>query len=289
MAWAALGVACGSAATGPASTATGDSATAATDVPRMADADAADDADAGDRTSLIDSVMWDSADDDAVGGPHDSGDVADGGAGSDAGTATPWGIISGACGGLVDDIPSPDAAFRVNTWQFDPYTTFDPTPLRPGARSRYYGRNAGGSSKCSEVMSMQLLYACEGATTLKPEVEITYTAAGSITDWLATMGGYKVGVSVTRAYKGPNVQTYTVADATALLTKKLSGINESTANVSAADKWQKQILHIWTLQPTWVPLLQTAWQQLDPSLRADTLVLVTIEQGGTAITADTCD
>jgi hypothetical protein len=286
MAWAALGVACGSPTTGPASTAASDAATAVADSSRWADAGSADAGTAGDGEFLTDSAPLDSTTDDSADGLAGAGD---GGVGSDVGQATPWGVISGACGGLVDDITSPDAAFRVNTWQFDPYTTFDPKPLRPGARRRYYGPNAGGSSKCSEVMSMQLLYACEGATTLKPEVEISYTADGSITDWLATMGGYKVGVSVTRAYKGPNMQTYTVADATALLTKKLSGINESTANVSAADKWHKQILHVWTLQPSWVPLLQSAWQQLDPVLRADTVVLVTIEAGGTAITADTCD
>lgn len=202
--------------------------------------------------------------------------------------ATPWGPISGACGVLAAQWTSAKPSFYVNTWNFNSPGPFDPKPLRSGAQARYSGPNAGGSSKCSEVMSMQLLYECEGATTLKTEVEIQYSQAGAITDWLATVSGHKIGVSVTRAYKGPTIQTYTESDATALLKKKLGGVLESTANVVPADKWQKQVVHIWTLHPDWVPVLQDAWQKLDTATKADTIVLVTVEAGSTDVTADTC-
>ncbi len=49
-----------------------------------------------------------------------------------------------------------------------------------------------------------------------------------------------------------------LADSTRLLKKKLGGTNSSTASVAAADKWAKQILHIWTLRPDWVPVVQAA-------------------------------
>ncbi len=201
---------------------------------------------------------------------------------------TPWGPISGACGNLAGEWTSSKPSFLVNTWKFNNPGPFDPKPLRSGAQARYSGPNAGGSSKCSEVMSMQLLYECEGATTLKTEVEIQYSQAGAITDWLALVAGHKIGVSVTRAYKGPTIQTYTESDATALLTKKLTGVLESTANVAAADKWQKQVVHIWTLHADWVPVLQAAWQKLDDATKSDTIVLVTVEAGSTDVTADTC-
>ena len=47
-------------------------------------------------------------------------------------------------------------------------------------------------------------------------------------------------------------------DAKSLLEKKLGGILESTANVSPEDAWTKQILHIWTLQPSWTNTVQAA-------------------------------
>ena len=94
--------------------------------------------------------------------------------------------------------------------------------------------------------------------------------------------------AVTRAYKGPTVTTYTLADADALLTKKLKGILEASSNVSAADKWQKQILHVWTLRPDWVPILKQSWDKLDAAIKADTVVLVTVEEGSDSVVKDTC-
>ncbi len=201
-----------------------------------------------------------------------AGDVSNSDAASDgAGKSTPWGPISGACGVLAGELASPQPSFYVNTWKFDVGGPFDPKPLRPGAQARYSGPNAGGSSKCSETMSMQLLYECEGAVTLKTETEISYAVAGDITDWLASFGGAKIGVSVTRAYMGPTIETYNESDATTLLKKKLGGVLKSTANVAPADKWQKQIVHIWTLHADWVPTLQTAWQNLDAATKANTI------------------
>lgn len=206
---------------------------------------------------------------------------------STTGKATAWGTITGACGGLQAEIASPLPSFRVNTYTFD-QAAFDPKPLRTLAQKRYSGPNAGGSSKCSEAMSMQTLFDCEGLLGLKTELEIAFTVQGQTTDWLGEIGGTKVGVSVSRAYQGPSDDTYTVEDADKLLKKKLGGINESTQNVAPADKWKKQVLHIWTLQPKWVATLKQAWEALDPALKADTVIVVTIEQGSTAITADTC-
>ncbi len=204
-----------------------------------------------------------------------------------SGHVTAWGTLTGACGTLGAELTNPSPSFHTNTYVFAS-GAFDAKPLRSLAQKRYSGPNNGGSSKCSEAMSIQTLYDCEGITGLKTEVEIAWAVTGQTTDWLGQLGAHKVGVSVSRAYQGPTDQTYTVEDATTLLKKKLGGINASTQNVAAADAWTKQVLHIWTLQPTWVAVLETAWTQLDAALKADTVVLVTVEQGSTAITADTC-
>lgn len=217
-----------------------------------------------------------------------SADVAAAMDASGAVHATSWGPISGVCSGLSASLDPTTPGFLFNTWQFAAPGPFDPLPLRSGAKKRYDGPNAGGSSKCSEVMSMQLLFECAGATTLKTEVEMVYDKQGEMIDWLAQVGSEKVAVSVTRAYKGPNGNTYSAEDAKTLLTKKLQGLIGAAANVSAADKWSRQILHIWTLRADWVPVLQKSWQQLDAGLKANTLVVVTVEAGSTDVVADTC-
>ncbi len=250
----------------------GADAASAADVASGPDGAAAADAAAADAAG-VDAGGADAAGDGSAGGPSKS---------------TAWGPIAGSCGVMAPELKSGAPSFLVNAWKFDKSGPFDPLPLRSGAKKRYDGPNAGGSSKCSEVMSMQLLHECDGAVTLKPEVEITYDFQGSITDWLADFGGVKIGVSVTRAYKGPTVTTYTLADADALLTKKLKGILEASSNVSAADKWQKQILHVWTLRPDWVPILKQSWDKLDAAIKADTVVLVTVEEGSDSVVKDTC-
>ena len=283
----ALLAACGSSSPAPAASA---DAAAASDTTPGSDSTAGTDGAAGsDGAGGSDAV----AGTDATAAPDSDADSATADAASDAaadasGKTTAWGPISGSCGVLGPELKSTAPSFIVNTWHFDKSGPFDPAPLRIGAKKRYDGPNAGGSSKCSEVMSMQMLHECDGAVTLKPEVEITYDSQGSITDWLASFGGVKIGVSVSRAYKGPTVNTYTLADADTLLGKKLKGILEATANVSAADKWQKQILHIWTLRADWVPILQQSWEKMDAALKADTILLVTVEEGSDSVVKDTC-
>jgi hypothetical protein len=268
-----------------------------TDTSSVADAVVADIAndngEATDATAPVDAAEDATADDaglDAVADVEPDGAEDDSDDGATPGvTVTAWGKIEGACGGALSaELTKPTPSFLVNTYTFANSGPFDPEPLRPGALKRYEGDNAGGSSKCSEVMSMQLLFDCEGATTLKTELEIGYTGQGGITDWMAEFDGVKIGVSVTRAYLGPSVTTYSVDKASELMAKKLAGIQESTGLVRPEDKWQKQILHVWTLQPTWVPMLQEAWDGLDAAVKADTIVLVTVEVGADSVVKDTC-
>lgn len=205
------------------------------------------------------------------------------------GWQTEWGVVTGSCGELSGELDASESSFLVNEYQFADGENFDPGLLYEGARKRYDEPNAGGSSKCSEVMSLQLLHECEGAQLHKTEMEVSYEQEGKITDFVVLIEGEKVGVSVTRAYLGPTATDYTVEDAKSLLEKKLAGINESTANVSAEDEWGKQILHIWTLQSTWVSPLEEAYDGLDGDLKSDTIVLVTVEVNSTFVVEDGCE
>ena len=202
---------------------------------------------------------------------------------------TAWGSIEGACGQLTAAAQVSEAALLQTTYTFTDTESFDTAPLSGQRQARYEEPNAGGSSACSEVMSMALMVDCEGAVILKRETEVVYDTQGKIADYIATLGPTTAGVSVTRAYLGPVVETYTLDDATDLLEKKLAGIAEARDNVSEADAWDRSVVHVWTLHPSWAQTVQAAWEALDPALRGTTLVLVTVEAGSDYIVTDACD
>jgi hypothetical protein len=206
-----------------------------------------------------------------------------------AGKNTAWGVIAGACGVLGAEITSQSPGYFENTYHFANAAFFDPTNLAKGPQNRFSGGNSGGSSICSEVMSMQVLVDCDDASVYKTEGEIIYTQEGSKADYVALLNFAKVGVSVTRAYLGPNNDQYSVEQARSLLEKKLDKMNKSAAIVSPADGWVKQIIHLWTLKPAWAALVKQGWDLVDPGLKGSTILLVTIEQGSTMIVTDTCD
>ena len=201
---------------------------------------------------------------------------------------SPWGTITGDCGAIGDAISEQSPAILLTTYTFDDPNTFDSGVLEGQRKKRFEEPNAGGSSKCTEVMSMQLLVNCEGAVITKLETEITYVNEGKIADYLADIDGIKTGVSVTRAYKGPVVDTYTEDDALALLEKKLDGIEQARLNASEADRWDQSLLHVWTLHSDWADTVIQTYEKMDLGSTYPAVVLVTVEEGSTYIVSDTC-
>lgn len=201
---------------------------------------------------------------------------------------TSLGTVSGSCGDLPGLFAAAAPALVVNTYAFDDFESFDPSLLGAGAAKRYDRDNQGGSSLCSEVMSIQLLEECEGALLFKTETEIEYAEEGSIADYIASLEGERVGVSVTRAYQGPMDDTWTLDDASVLLTKKLAGLHEASAHVAAADAWAHSLLHVWTLRPDWVPTISAAWEVLPADLKGDAVVMVTVEANSEWIVPEAC-
>lgn len=205
------------------------------------------------------------------------------------GTQGALGTVTGSCGELAGLMGSEDSAFLTNSYFSADPEQFYPQLLTSGAKKRFDEPNAGGSSKCSEVMSMQLLHDCDGALLYKTETEVDYVSEGKMTDYVAIIGEDKVGVSVTRAYKGPNIDVYTAEDALSLLNKKLQGINESSANVHPDDAWVKQVLHVWTLHHQWAEILEGAYAEVAPEVKSNTVVLVTVENNSSYIVTDSCE
>lgn len=234
---------------------------------------------------------------DGATGASDSGAGAEGGAATDGGTrdapsdgSTPAGDIlgtlaSGACGVVKTEVAAASPSLENNLLVFVMGETYDKASLSAGGQRLFDTPNAGGSSGESEVMSFEVLHYCEGAALVKTETEIGYTppmagANNSITDILVDIGGKKVGVSVTRAYRPPTQPAMTDAEVKALLEKKLDGINGSSARVLPADKWVKQILHVFSVNAVMTAAIGRVWPTIDTVKRADTIVLVTETKGG---------
>jgi len=140
--------------------------------------------------------------------------------------------------------------------------------------------NAGGASRISEALSVELLGRVFGAKLLKLEMELRYWPAhGCITDFsvaLEKSGGCNVGVSVTRAQGAPG-EPYTIEAAEALLRKKLSGVVRSSQTCLDRDEWTKQILHVWAPTTAAADAIEVAYGRLqDAELTSDTVVLVTL-------------
>ncbi len=134
-------------------------------------------------------------------------------------------------------------------------------------------------------MSFEVLRHCEGAKLLKTETEVTYApptdgGVNTITDVLVEIDGKRVGVSVTRAYKPKSQGAQTDTEVKALLEKKLEGILGSSARVLPADKWVKQILHVFAATEESTQAISRVLPTIDAKIRADTIVLVTRTAGG---------
>jgi hypothetical protein len=143
--------------------------------------------------------------------------------------------------------------------------------LTPGGMTLIDTPNAGGSSELSELFAFEQLARCEAATLVKTETQIVYTNP--------VIDGHKIGVSVTRAFAYPIGTPYSEQQATNLLTDKLEDIKLSSANVSAADAWEKQILAYQAIDEQTAQMLVTVWNGLAAEVKTDTILLITRTDG----------
>lgn len=195
------------------------------------------------------------------------------------------GTVSGECGGLLAELTKPTPFLAGNAITFVMSEKYVKEAMSvPDGRRIFETANAGGSSTESEVMSFELLHYCDNAALLKTETEILYappddSGPNTITDILVSIGGKKVGVSVTRVYK-PAPMVMTDAETKALLEKKLDGILRSSTRVLPSDKWVKQILHVFASTADSEAAVKRVLPTIDAAKRADTIVILTRTAGG---------
>lgn len=140
--------------------------------------------------------------------------------------------------------------------------------------------NAGGNSVVSEVLSYELIGRTFGAQFEYSEMQLQYWPPESKkTDYSVTIDKQqRVGVSVTRAMHFLGDHLFTEWDASMLLRKKLHGVNLSSQNIVKKQKWERQILHIWTRSASIAKHIGRAYKKLKSELRTNTIVIVTVAQ-----------
>ena len=84
---------------------------------------------------------------------------------------------------------------------------------------------------------------------------------------------------MTRAFGYPLGTPYALSSAQTLITRKLQDIQVSTMNVSAADKWDKQILAVMAWDDQAADVVAQAWMMADAATKADTIVVVSVTGG----------
>jgi hypothetical protein len=208
---------------------------------------------------------------------------AGGGAGAGGTPSVPlpgFGTIQGDCGPIDSTELLSSGPFVFHTNLDFASMVFNYAALSPGGKIVHDDGNLGGSSLHSEIFSYEVLYRCELAALLKTEGKIEYQpSATKKTDLLVQLDGYKIGVSVTRAFAFPAGSTYSVAQAQGLLEGKLADILISTQGVKPVDSWQKQILHVLAYNEQHRDALKQAYPNVPAKTKADTIVMVTVTDG----------
>jgi len=194
-----------------------------------------------------------------------------------------FGDLSGDCGVLDTELVDSAPSYFLLTYDFgaDVYDAGDYDQLTPGGQILATTANAGGSSGWSETFAYEVLARCELAALLKTETHVAYDplTTGAITDMLLEIDGYKIGVSVVRAMTYPRDAVPALADVQTLLTRKLEDILESSDRVLPADAWVKQILSVMADSAAHEAVWRQAWESMDATLRADTILYVTVTNG----------
>ena len=157
--------------------------------------------------------------------------------------------------------------------------------LDEGSQKMLDGNSAGCGQACqlSEALSFDILHSLfpEKLNFFLSEMEINYLPLNSQKlDYLCCFEQCKIGVSVTRAWNGPN-KPFTRSNARRLLCKKINGLNNALKSVSFSHRWSKQILHIWTPNERVSHILQKelfSSPQIFESPQIPLLILITSTQ-----------
>jgi hypothetical protein len=126
-------------------------------------------------------------------------------------------------------------------------------------------QNAGGRSQISEMYSIEYFSSIYGATNFIFEKEISYWISYKMVDFICTINGNKVGISVSRAMGFPTSDKFDYKSAERLLYKKLNGLIIARNGVKKEQSFYKSILHIWCENIKISKLIKKAFHNINES------------------------
>jgi hypothetical protein len=193
--------------------------------------------------------------------------------------------ISGTCGTLDDELLDELPYSVDNTSTFaEGFSRAEAMRLSAGAQTILAEGTAGGSSGYSEAFAFEVLHRCEGASLVASETMVLYTTPtpSAIADLVVDVRGVRVGVSVTRAVTvtGMCVRdgAYSMSAASTLLSRKVADLHEAATLVGPEHAWTKNLVFVYADTAEHARVVGLAWEALDPSLRADTILYVSVSE-----------
>lgn len=146
--------------------------------------------------------------------------------------------------------------------------------------------NAGGASVVSEALSVEYLCRRLQAHSVVPEMKIKYFFSNwKKIDYLTTIRGERIGVSVTRAMGFPTADTFTSEDAERLGKKKLYGLILARSGISECNSYNRSILHVFCQSYSIAVLMAGAFRliidrdkQLQHDLEGHIVIILTVAQ-----------
>ena len=124
--------------------------------------------------------------------------------------------------------------------------------------------NAGGKSEVSEMYSIDYFAQMYGATNTILETEVDYYYQYKMIDFICTINGRRVGVSVSRGMGYPSPDNFTARTAARVMYKKLYGLVVARDIVVEEQSFSLSILHIWCQNYRIARLLHNAFCNFDP-------------------------
>lgn len=193
--------------------------------------------------------------------------------------------ISGSCGTLDDELLDERPYSVENTSTFaEGFHRSEGRRLSAGAQTILAEGTAGGSSGYSEAFAFEVLHRCEGAELVASETMVRYTtpSPSAIADLVVDVRSVRVGVSVTRAVTVTGMcmrdGAYSMSAASALLSRKVADLHEAATLVGPEHAWTKNLVFVYADTAEHARVMGLAWEALDASLRADTVLYVSVSE-----------
>lgn len=139
-----------------------------------------------------------------------------------------------------------ETCFRVTRCSMTTTFMMPPDFICAAARDNLFMKNAGGQGAIlSESLSMELFARDMGACDFVGEMQVEYFFQFKMVDFVCSLGGRRVGVSVTRAMNHIDPLLFDRPAALRLLQKKLSGLVVARNCVSSKHSFDRCFLHVW--------------------------------------------